>query len=443
MHKLALFAALLTLGCGNAADDPASCEQGALGIEAGAAEGEGVAIAEVLPRSPADLAGIRRGDILLSIGGKRVRYDCEVPQLAFTRPCTPVAVVVKRGGETIEKQITPADQQSLYAEACAAGEMTACYRAAWLNSEAMESVCERGSPQACADYGYQLVEAKDEKAVKVLERACERGNGSGCASLAYLYATGLFVPKNDIRALDYYTRGCSYGSSDACYNVGVMYNFGRGTSVSTSRAATFYEQACAAGVPMACTDAGFLYERGLGTMKDPVRAADLYRRGCEGSPCSPSNLRGCVNLGNAYRDGIGVKPDPVRAAEIFREACGRQGVEHEGMIQVRACVLLGAFEMNGLGVAQNIESGLARSMDGCTRGDAFGCFNVAALHASREEFSRAAPFYEKSCEGGDAQACYQLALLYDEAKGVPFDPARSAELFRKACNAGVNAACGR
>lgn len=433
---------LLALGCVKVADPP-SCEQGALGIEPGAAEGGGVAVADVLPRSPADLAGIRRGDVLVSIGGRPVRYDCEVPQLVFTRPCAPVAVVVKRAGETIEKQITPADQQPLYSEACAAGELTACYRVAWLNSEAMDDVCERGSAQACADHGYRLVEAKDERAVEVLERACERGNGSGCASLAYLYATGTFVPKNDIRALDYYTRGCSYGSSGGCYNVGVMYNFGRGTSVSTSRAATFYEQACAAGVSMACTDVGYLYERGLGTMKDPSRAADLYRRGCEGSPCSGSNLRGCVNLGNAYRDGIGLKQDPARAAEIFREACGRQDVGEETAVQVRACVLLGALEMNGLGVPQDTESGLARSMDGCTRGDAVGCFNVGSLHASREDFTRASGFYEKSCDGGDAEGCYRLGVLYDEAKGVPFDPARSAALFRKACTAGFNAACRR
>lgn len=442
MHKFALLAALLTLGCGNAAGT-ADCEQGALGIEAGAVEGEHVTVAEVLPRSPADLAGIRRGDLLVSIGGKPVRYDCEVPQLVFSRTCEPVTVVVKRGGETIAKELTPADQTSLYTEACAAGELTACYRTAWLNSEVQEDACERGSAQACADYGHRLMEVGDEKAVAILERACERGSGAGCTTLAYLYATGTLVPKNDIRALDYYTRGCSYGSADGCYNVGVMYNFGRGTSASTSRAASAYEKACAAGVAMACTDAGWLYERGLGTMKDPVRAADMYRRGCEGTPCSPSNLRGCVNLGNAYRDGLGVEQNPTRAAEIYREACGRKIGEDEAEVQLRACVLLGAFEMNGLGVPKNTESGLARSMDGCTRGDALGCFNVAALHASREQFSRAAPFYDKSCEAGDAQACYELGVLYDEAKGVPFDPARSAALFRKACNAGFARACGR
>ena len=92
---------------------------------------------------------------------------------------------------------------------------------------------------------------------------------------------------------------------------------------------------------------------------------------------------------------------------------------------------------------KNIESGLARSLDGCNRGDAYGCFNVAAMHASREDFAAAASFYRKACDGGDAEGCYELGLLYDEAKGVPFDYDRSKALFAKACKGGFAKACRR
>lgn len=440
LRTFVFLAVLLVLRC-TAGD--AACETGALGIEPGAQEGEGVAIAEVLPRSPADLAGIRRGDVLTQVGDAPVRYACEVPKLVFGRACAPVRVVVRRGRETIEQTIAPAEQASLYGPACDGGDATACYRMAWFASASYESACDRGSAEACAEYAHALLEQKDPRTVDVLERACDRGSGSGCTTLAYLYVTGELAPKNEIRALDYYTRGCSYGSARGCYNVGVMYDEGRGTSPSAVRAASAYEKACVAGVSMACTDVGWLYERGLGTMKDPARAAELYRRGCDGSPCERSNLRGCVNLGNAYRDGIGVAPDPQRAAEIFREACARKVGPDEAQPQLRACVLLGAFEMNGLGVPKNVESGLARSMDGCTRGDAFGCFNVGAHHASRGEYARAAGFFDKSCTGGDGEACHELALMYDDAKGVPFDPARSATLFRRGCTLGFTASCAR
>jgi hypothetical protein len=420
------------------------CDKGALGIEGGAAEKDGVSIAEVLPRSPADLAGIRRGDVLVSVAGHPIRYACQVPERVFHRGCAPVSVVVRHGGERLEKRITPVDQVPLYREACASGDPTACFRLAWLTGGSYADACERGSAEACAAYGYALMSDRKDEAVGVLERACEKGSGAGCTHLAYLYVTGTLVPKNEIRSLDFYTRGCSYGDARGCYNVGVMYDRGRGTSVSASRAAAAYEQACAAGVSMACTDAGWLYERGLGPMKDAARAAELYRRGCEGSPCEPSNLRGCVNLADAYRDGIGVPKDPARAAAIFRDACERKTTEeNDESARIRACVLLGAFELNGLGIPQNIESGLARTTDGCTRGDAVGCFNAAGYYASHDDDRRAAELYTKSCDGGDAEACYELGVLYDEAKGVAFDPARSAELFRKACDGGFARACGR
>lgn len=406
-------------------------------------EGGGVAIAEVLPRGPADLAGIRRGDLLLDVGGREVRYACQVPALVFHRDCAPVKVVVRREGALLEKTIAPAEQASLYERGCAGEDPTACFRAAWLSGSSYEDACRRGSAEACAAYGYVLMNGRNAEAVEVLERACDRGSGAGCSHLAYLYSTGSLVPKNDIRALDFYTRGCSHGDARGCYSMGVLHDQGRGASVSASRAAAAYEQACAAGVSMACTDVGFLYERGLGTMKDPVRAAEMFRRGCDGSPCEAPNIRGCVNLGNAYRDGIGVAKDPARAAEIFRATCERTVQADEEKSRLRACVLLGALEISGLGVPENIESGLARSSDGCARGDAFGCFNVAAIHASREDFVRAAELYRKSCEGGDAEACFELGVLHDEAKGVPFDPARRAALFRRACEGGFGAACGR
>lgn len=429
---------LLALGC--AARD-SSCEKSALGIEGGVKQGEGVLIAEVLPRGPADLAGIRRGDVLLSIGGRAVRFACEVPTLVFNRDCAPVALVVSRDGAKIEKTITPAEQESLYRSACDAQDPTACFRLAWFADATYEDACNRGSGEACAVYGYVLMEARNAEAVEVLERACDRGSGAGCTHLAYLYVTGVLVAKNDIRALDFYTRGCNYGDARGCYNMGVLHDQGRGASMSAARAVTAYEKACAAGVSMACTDAGFLYERGLGAMKDPVRAAEMYRLGCEGSPCEPPNIVGCVNLGKAYRDGTGVTKDPARAAEIFRTTCERKVDAAEEGSRVRACVLFGAFQISGFGVPEDVEAGLARSADGCARGDAVGCFNIASNHAFRKDFTRAAEFYKKACDGDDAESCYELGVLYDEAKGVPYDSVRSSALFRKACDGGLAKAC--
>ena len=99
--------------------------------------------------------------------------------------------------------------------------------------------------------------------------------------------------------------------------------------------------------------------------------------------------------------------------------------------------------MDGVGVARNVESGLARSLDGCTRGDAVGCFNAAGHYAWRNDFTRAVDLYTKACNAKDGEACYELGVLYDEGDHVAFDATRSADFFRRACTLGFARACER
>jgi serine protease Do len=69
----------------------------------------GVLITGVRPDTPAAAAGLRRGDVVLRLGGARIRRRAELAWRAATRPAgRPVAVVVWRGGERRRLEVVPA-----------------------------------------------------------------------------------------------------------------------------------------------------------------------------------------------------------------------------------------------------------------------------------------------------------------------------------------------
>ena len=69
---------------------------------------EGVIITGVLQNGPAAQAGIRPGDVIAEVGGKRVTNVSELlTAVASLKPGTPSKFEVRRGSETLALQVTP------------------------------------------------------------------------------------------------------------------------------------------------------------------------------------------------------------------------------------------------------------------------------------------------------------------------------------------------
>jgi len=421
----------------------------------------GALVTEVLAGGPGAAAGLRPGDVIQSIGDTGLANECEFIDQAFGRTCATVAVTLRRDGQTIEKDVKPVSELPFYEKRCAENVPTACFRTGWLlwarnrtgdRERALDvyrQACASRSAEACAYGGLHLADTEKPEAVEMLERGCEFGSGAGCAHLAFLYAVGRIVPRDDAKATPLYEKGCELGDARSCYNVGLMAEDGRGMPRDLARAIAAYEEACDTGSSTACTNLGHHYEKGTGVEKDPERAFALYQKGCEGTSCQPRNLAGCVNVGRAYRDGIGVERDPAEAAAIFDDACSRETDPddvHAEENRSRACSLLGALLLNGDGVEQDLEAGRELSELGCEHGDAFGCFNAAAVYAGgtgvERNPARAAQFLQKACDGGDGEGCHLLAAAYAKGNGVPRDRRRAAEIRRRGCELGFEPACG-
>jgi TPR repeat protein len=387
--------AVLAAGCGTSqpsaptaaarppAESSSRCEAGTLGLETGpitrqvrkklalAEDARGAVVTEVFPGGPAAAAGVRVNDVVEKIGPARIGNDCEFVAAANNRSCEPVGVVLRRTGAVVEVKVVPTGQDAFFEESCGNGVRSGCFRQAWALSSRnreralalYETVCRAGSAEACAYEGLQLMDAanRGKDALAALERSCDLGSGGGCATLAFLYATGKHVRKDDRRATPLYNKACDLGDAQGCYNAGLMADDGRGEARSLSRAAARYDEGCALGSATACTNLGFLYENGRGVAKDPARANALYRRGCEGASCQPANLNGCVNVGRGYRDGIGVEKNAAKAAAVFQDVCNRELDLRDpdaAANRARACSLLGGLYLAGDGVEKDLRRGL-------------------------------------------------------------------------------------
>lgn len=66
-------------------------------------------IGEVMPKTPAAEAGLKKGDIVLKVDSRRMRNFNDIPDAIITNLGTPVTLTIQRGEKTFEKILTPVE----------------------------------------------------------------------------------------------------------------------------------------------------------------------------------------------------------------------------------------------------------------------------------------------------------------------------------------------
>ena len=81
----------------------------------------------------------------------------------------------------------------------------------------------------------------------------------------------------------------------------------------------------------------------------------------------------------------------------------------------------------------------------CDSGIAEGCYNLGVLYADgqgvRQDYQKATQLYQKACDGGDAGGCYNLGVLYHNGQGVRQNFSTAKQYFGKACDLGLQLGC--
>lgn len=224
-----------------------------------------------------------------------------------------------------------------------------------------------------------------------LKANAEMGDAEAQARLAFMYAKGIELKKDELIAAKWYQMAAEQGHTNSQYNLGVIFAKGRGIKQNFEKSCKWYTRAAEAGDINAQVALSSMYTKGIGVEKDD-RAAFTWclraaRRG---------HLNSMYNLGEMYLNGSGITRNEEEAFAWLKKAADRD--------HIKAQMALGFMYGKGLGMARD---------------------DVEAYH-----------WYRKAAEAGDPNAQYNLGLIYSKGRGIRPNIIEARKWYKKSADQG-------
>jgi TPR repeat protein len=145
-------------------------------------------------------------------------------------------------------------------------------------------------------------------------------------------------------------------------------------------------------------------------------AVGLYRKAAEAG-----DARAMVSLGLLLEAGDGVPKDLVAANALYEKAAARGSAD--GAINLAVAL------MSGKGVEKNVSRAAALLHTASQAGSAIATYDLGVLaqQGAAGDPAAALDFFRQSSSLGDPRGYLASAILLDEGRGVPKDPAGAAE----------------
>jgi TPR repeat protein len=219
----------------------------------------------------------------------------------------------------------------------------------------------------------------------------EQGDAGAQSTVAFMYAKGLSVKKNEVEALKWYRKAAEQGHLNSQYNLGVIYAKGRGVNQDYAEAFKWYLKAAEQGDTTAQYTIAMMYKKGIGTDKNITCARYWYELAAE-----QSHSNAMFNLGEIYAKSMDTGRDYKTAFQWYRRAAE--------LGHVNAQLNLGFMYGKGYGVERN---------------------DAEAYH-----------WYRMAAESGHPNAQYNLGVIYLKGRGIQENINEARRWFQKAYDQG-------
>ena len=217
------------------------------------------------------------------------------------------------------------------------------------------------------------------------------GDPSAQASIAFMYAKGITMEKNETEAIHWYRLAAEHGHLNSQYNLGVIYAKGRGVPQDYAEALRWYLKCAEQGDATAQHTVAMMYQKGIGADKNNIETLYWYQKAAE-----QGHVNSMFKLGEMFAKGSGTSRDYTMAFKWYMKAA-EQG-------HVNAQLNLGYMYGKGHGVERN---------------------DTEAYH-----------WYRKAADSGHPNAQYNLGIIYSKGRGIPKNINDAIKWFQKADDQG-------
>jgi len=256
-------------------------------------------------------------------------------------------------------------------------------------------------------------------ALKGYEKAATSGNPIALNRIGELYRDGLGVSQNYQTAASWFLKAAALKFAPAQLNLGLLYENGLGVERNYGTARGWYLMAIRQNNAEAKFRTGYLIENGLGVEKNTGAAVGWYKQAAEaGNTDAMLALAAMCLNGQEKPNYNGARVWYLRAANLGSAEAARR---------------LGNFYEKGLSVQQDTAAAVKWYKSAAEKGDKEAAERLQTINTlSPKALMDAAA-------KGDADAMFNLAVLYDDGTGVTADYAKAVDWYLKAARTRADA----